>query len=95
MKWPAELKERVMDLRRQGFSSYEIADAIGRSASQVRGLFRRARYLKDGSARGSVIERMTVPDDVWAERDRRVSAEMTINMALLGDPVVPRWSSNK
>jgi hypothetical protein len=34
------------------------------------------------------------PAEVFADRDRRLNAARTPNMAVLGDPVVPRWNSN-
>jgi tetratricopeptide (TPR) repeat protein len=38
--------------------------------------------------------RMKIPRAVLFDRDRRINAELTLNMEILGYPVVPRWNSN-
>lgn len=57
---------------------------------------RRPRRRDDGRCWDSLRGYRTpeIPDEVLADRDRRINAELTTNMAVLGDPVVPRWMSN-
>lgn len=61
-------------------------------------LYARRRLLRRSPAtNGIAMQRRDprdVPPSVLADRDRRIEAEMTPNMAVLGDPVVPRWNSN-
>lgn len=113
-KHSPELKQRIIAMRRVGFSSAEIAGHFGISSRIVRSLWRTAAQRKqeeerrrerrvrrprrrdDGRGWDSLrgYRAPEIPDEVLADRDRRINAELTTNMAVLGDPVTPRWNSN-
>lgn len=62
---------------------------------------RRAAYRKrvrEGVIAKPEIQRVRIrhiPSDVLADRERRQNAPETPNTIWFGDPVVPRWMSNK
>ncbi len=102
-KWSAEQKAQIMAMRRRGLTLRAIGAQIGATEHQVGGVIKRLEGPNTGSISKNPVAtellrdsgtRMMIPRAVLFDRDRRINAELTLNMVILGDPVVPRWNSN-
>ena len=88
-------------MREQGCQIREIAEHFNCGIEAISHVLRRDRVRvrdrKNEAAKkiGRVVKHsISIPANVLEERDRRLNAEMTLSMAMFGDPVVRRWDSN-
>lgn len=93
--------EAILELRSLGFSSAEIGKKLGLTSGRVRSLWRtpeqrnrerqkrRERQQPQGQGTGRVGDYLRyIPDDVLAERAKRIELEHTsVTAALMGDPL--------
>ena len=99
-KWAAEIPQ-ILEMRfKQRMKLREIAERYDTTAERMGHLI--ARVLDGESNRKSPVTQYYTrslgdaarpPVEVLFDRDRRLNAELTPNMIILGDPVVPRWMS--
>lgn len=98
--WTAEEITQATALKAKQLSSSEIGRRIGRTADQVRALFKRMRdgMIDPEFPRGILPHRVRhgdpTPAEVLFDRDRRMNLPDTPNTCILGDPKTPRWNSN-
>lgn len=86
-----EENQRICDLKARGFTGAEIGRIVGRQRSVI---YRQLDRLGETQARQAytytchVEQSVTVPDEVWADRERRMMlAPRDLTASFCGDPM--------
>lgn len=104
--WSPDDVAVLRQCKADNISNESIAERLGRTQNAVRAYWSylnltearasAARRRREASAMGAIAAEPRrdprVPDDVWAEREARMSAPITISGFVLGDP--PRGFSS-
>ena len=92
MRWSSEQQQIALSMKKDGATNVAIAKQVGRSPDMVSRFFQRRRDGHASQRTALVIQILKeqrpvyTPQEVLAERDRRLSAPRTIDMILNGTP---------
>jgi transcriptional regulator len=102
-KWSTEQKAQIMAMRHRGMTLLAIGALFSATEQQISGVIKGLKGRSTGNISKNPVAaellnhsgtRMKIPSAVLSDRDRRINTDLTLNMTILGDPVVPRWNSN-
>jgi hypothetical protein len=90
--WSKQEYELLDRLRKEGRQRKEIANIMGRSLNSVIGMSRHRELYQDFVGAGEVAS-ISVPQEVWDDRNARLSTPHRSQISeLMGDPR-PGWSA--